>query len=843
MNLGRRLKMDIHYSRKRIHSLLLNGTEYPLVCVVAGPGYHKTQCVKRFVSIMQYKCVWLHLTTKDNYRDIFWDNFVSTTVKALPPLEEVLKDTPFPHSMNDTYTLIKMIANHRVTDDKVLFVIDNYASIEDDSIKTFIKLLIETFIDNLCIILISDKRLDLAQVGIPHQGEAFYITADDLKFSDVEIKDFFKYHDIDLTDSEASYILEKTDGWPMSLGSLISQYRLDGFHADKPIHNISHIMNLFEANYFSKYPKDIQKIFVTLSLLPRCSIDTIKSIEKNNTESIIEKVIENIFISFDYDTNCFVFQKMYREYLNLKKYLVSELEINSALEIAGDNFYNEHNVVDAIECYMAAKNYDKVVNTINHKNNTQNNRGYLDYALKTIASLPEDYKKDNLTIDLINAYFILGKMEIPQAEHLFLKIMDQLHQKERTPEETKLLGDIYAALGDIEMLKDTDSFVEYFVNAKKYLNGPSDIRETINYRIRNNQVFYLPSNEPGALDSIVEKVFYVTPYMESLTMGLGYGFEYLFAGEAELLRNNLDDAKDYLYKAVCKGEKYNQYDVTMNALFHILRIELSLGNANQIKKLYQEVANITSVNNDAELSVIKGFVDTWLYSHLDSVDKMPAWVKVPGKDIVNSMPIDYGRNLMGHSIYLVGKHDYTGVINHLRKYDAVFNERGMWQVRFSSTILECIALMHMQKIDEAVLTFKRAYDMAYANDIKFPFIEYGNLMRTMLGYVEKSGLKFDFAWLLDLKNLSIKYANNKTKVVQVFEKLAPEKQEVGIKLTKRELEVLQHLSMGLNREEISGELSITVNGVKKHITNIYSKLGAINRADAIRIATTNGYDL
>jgi two-component system, NarL family, response regulator LiaR len=51
-------------------------------------------------------------------------------------------------------------------------------------------------------------------------------------------------------------------------------------------------------------------------------------------------------------------------------------------------------------------------------------------------------------------------------------------------------------------------------------------------------------------------------------------------------------------------------------------------------------------------------------------------------------------------------------------------------------------------------------------------------------------------------------------------------------LTKREQAVLQLLSKGLLYKEISNELVITIDTVKKHTKNIYKKLNVRNRTEA-----------
>ncbi len=55
-------------------------------------------------------------------------------------------------------------------------------------------------------------------------------------------------------------------------------------------------------------------------------------------------------------------------------------------------------------------------------------------------------------------------------------------------------------------------------------------------------------------------------------------------------------------------------------------------------------------------------------------------------------------------------------------------------------------------------------------------------------------------------------------------------------ISSREMEVLRLLNTHLNSTEIAGELSISVNTARFHIKNIYAKLGAHSRSEAIALA-------
>ncbi len=52
-------------------------------------------------------------------------------------------------------------------------------------------------------------------------------------------------------------------------------------------------------------------------------------------------------------------------------------------------------------------------------------------------------------------------------------------------------------------------------------------------------------------------------------------------------------------------------------------------------------------------------------------------------------------------------------------------------------------------------------------------------------------------------------------------------------LTGRELAVLELLAAGKSNQAIAGELVLTLDTVKKHVSHVLAKLGAVNRTEAV----------
>jgi DNA-binding NarL/FixJ family response regulator len=55
-------------------------------------------------------------------------------------------------------------------------------------------------------------------------------------------------------------------------------------------------------------------------------------------------------------------------------------------------------------------------------------------------------------------------------------------------------------------------------------------------------------------------------------------------------------------------------------------------------------------------------------------------------------------------------------------------------------------------------------------------------------------------------------------------------------LTAREMQILRKVADGATNKEIAGEFGLAVSTVERHLVNLYAKIGARGRADAIAFA-------
>jgi LuxR family maltose regulon positive regulatory protein len=118
-------------------------------------------------------------------------------------------------------------------------------------------------------------------------------------------------------------------------------------------------------------------------------------------------------------------------------------------------------------------------------------------------------------------------------------------------------------------------------------------------------------------------------------------------------------------------------------------------------------------------------------------------------------------------------------------------------------------------------------------------------MRTLAGAVLQEGsAAIPREWLEKIQRGASAYARKLFVISEQYDPAAKNRkhsgQISGVRLSPRERKLLTGLSQGLTRNELAEDNAISGNTVKSVIRNLYNKLGAINQADAVRIAASLG---
>ena len=155
--------------------------------------------------------------------------------------------------------------------------------------------------------------------------------------------------------------------------------------------------------------------------------------------------------------------------------------------------------------------------------------------------------------------------------------------------------------------------------------------------------------------------------------------------------------------------------------------------------------------------------------------------------------------------------------------------------------MQAVSASAQQDHAEALAALNHALNLAEQEGYIRTFIDEGEPMRLLLldyqseikkqlsGHVERDAFR-----LLTYTDKLLTAFTHATLV----EKSKPE--TILEPLSERELEILRLIATGRTNQEIADILVIALSTVKSHINNLYGKLGATNRVQAIAIARNNG---
>ncbi|HCM24554.1 MAG TPA: helix-turn-helix transcriptional regulator, partial [Ruminococcaceae bacterium] len=101
--------------------------------------------------------------------------------------------------------------------------------------------------------------------------------------------------------------------------------------------------------------------------------------------------------------------------------------------------------------------------------------------------------------------------------------------------------------------------------------------------------------------------------------------------------------------------------------------------------------------------------------------------------------------------------------------------------------------------------------------------------------IGKDNFHYDDIFLLDMLKDHLAYRLYQERHRAGSKKLSAEQAAEKFELTKREGTILRLLMAGMDNAEISEKLVISVNTLKKHVLNIYRKLGIRNRIQMFKM--------
>jgi LuxR family maltose regulon positive regulatory protein len=138
-------------------------------------------------------------------------------------------------------------------------------------------------------------------------------------------------------------------------------------------------------------------------------------------------------------------------------------------------------------------------------------------------------------------------------------------------------------------------------------------------------------------------------------------------------------------------------------------------------------------------------------------------------------------------------------------------------------ILQALALQGKKETGQALVALERALALARPEGYVRSFLDEGEAMTRLLCQAQAHQVGSGYAAVL------------LSRIGKISGTTQPSMQLLIEPLTAREVEVLKLIKAGRSNQDIAGQLVISIATVKRHISNIYAKLGVESRTQAVAI--------
>lgn len=853
-----------YLERPRIEALLDRAMETPIVLVIGGAGYGKTQAVYSYLDKKKIRTIWIQFSERDNLCDRFWENLTRSVSMISGNAAQKLTKLGFPATDRQFEQYLSVPLETVDPGVKYVIVYDDIHLVHDKAVLRFLERLITTPFLNITSVLISRKELSFNLMRFYAKGLLARINEADLRFRKDEMEAYFSAQEISAPPEILDSVYRDTEGWAFAIqlaGLYLKNLSIEGYGA-----HILHpnIYQLIDSEIMAQISRELRKFLIKLALVGDASPELVRELARlhlrkrgrggktktGDDEKKVESLIRQIegigsFIRFDAYRNVFSIHRLFRDYLGESFNELTEEE-KKELYLAAADWCAAHNLkMDAIIYYEKAGDYGKLIAQINTLS--------LMVPIKTVKLLmevleriPKEVYPKYTSAYLVQAGFLLSLEKVNKARKKIEAIIKSYEALPESKSVCYVLFNCYNSLGSISRLmapvSGDYSFSSYFEKSHYYQTkwgGAVEWPKTV--MILGTYACRIGSADPADMERYFAALDATVPHVAASMNGCMYGMDELSRGELEFFRMNLETAESFLRGAVAKARERHQYDIEMRSYFYLMRIGIFQGDIDLIHECHECIAAFLENEQFINRYIYYDIYRSWFYAHLGDREKISGWLKKEPEDPKLNGAID-GLELLIKIKNYMREGNYPGAIFAMRQTRSNAGIFIMGKVELH--VMEAVCRYQMGDKNAAYEALEKTRLLAVPNGLFMPFAEMGKDIRALATQAlkdDEAAIPKDF--LEKIRNMSSVYAKKFFHIAKYFSAKpdhslfdGPE----GLALSRREQDVLAALFQGLTQDEIAISVSRSVNTVKSVVKRIYEKLGAVNRADAIRIAMSRG---
>ncbi|MDL2224830.1 LuxR C-terminal-related transcriptional regulator [Eubacteriales bacterium OttesenSCG-928-M02] len=814
------------FPRPRVDALLEAGIRYPAMVLAAGMGFGKTQAMASFLARSGYRGVWHQLTPLDNLPIRFWESFCHTISLHRADMGQALVDLGFPDTLYKFQRFLELFTKDLYQDSlEVVFVLDDFHVLTNDAVRQFFIYLVSAQLENICFVFLTRDLLSFS-----FDPDVFILTAEDLRFTREEAMGYLSTLPKQGVDLETLY--QYTGGWPLALGLVKLQLaRSDTPNGSWKGDSKQAVFAIIRQDIFLGYTEAEQRFFVTLSIFnsfPKGLVDRLSHEMGVDAKRLMNN---NPFVLYDEMAENYYLHQIFLDFLLEKRGMLPPEMQQSALLYAADWCRENGYGFDAINYYLKLSQFESVWEILSGFDGVRHSKTEAAQFIRYLEAFPQDFMDHTPMCRIVYAMLLLNNVEMEKATAQINLVHRQLGDNPQDEASRRLKGEAHVAAGLISLGLENYDFVEHFQKADALLpNGSSRYNEKLRL-VEFSHALNLSTSEKGEVARSIQMDFLGMPYVSRVLHGAGYGREYLASGEAHILMGDLKAAQKDIYTAMYRAEEKQQYDIVYNAMFWILRMGMLTGDdsiiADMVRRL-EDARENGPAPGDGVIDIALG----WFYSEYGMVDQVAGWVLYDQEGNTPPISVDRDSILRVRCLIIQGKHYEALAL--LERLEDISTRRNSLITLINVYVYRAVLHYQLDDLDKAIQAVRLGYDIAKGDELYMPFIIYGHMTRSLFeNLIKREDTGLPQAFLQSMRQKTATYAKRHGYLERRF--LDANKGD-SFGLTPREIELLKNLSQGLNREEMGQSMYVSPHTIKSMLKTVYNKLGAINSADAVRIA-------
>lgn len=837
-----------------------------ITLISAPPGFGKTTLLSAWIPQNQYCVAWISLDSFDNSPFLIWTYIIAALQMLDTHLGEralsILRSSQSVSLESVISTLINEIA---AFSDRFVLVLDDYHVIASEAIHNSLIFLIDHQPPQMHLILSTrmDPPLPLAQLRA--RGELTELRADDLRFNSDEATLLLnQMTGLDLNAQEVAALESRTEGWiaGLQLAALSMQGHTDHTSFIKAFTG-SHrfVLDYLSDQVLQQQPEELRLFLQQTSILDRLSAPLCDALTGNTGgQAMLEMVDQrNLFlIQLDDDRRWYRYHHLFADVL---KHRLREEQPGAVVELhRRASEWHEHAglLPEAVHHALAAQEFERAVQLIEQVADSVWQRGEITTLTDWIQALPDVVRRAHPMLCLDYARFLAGAFQNVAVENIVREV--ELWLEANPPmrdRETALLRGRLAALSahlaslhnDFsqsiqlshqaqELIPPDDSCWRGFIalnlaGAYRFISrweGASQTyKEAATFcQLAENWVDALAAlglrgevlQAQGQLREAAQQFEQVLRLAQAWDIPYSPAIGYALTGLGRVWCewNDLDTAQRYAQSGLEHGMQADFVDVMLRGYLALVRIRKAQGDLDSALTMLEDIEPVVQRMNVLEVREwVNAFrAQVWL----EKGDSEAAFLWATG-DINNvydgiypTIPVALAQVWLAQ-----GRPEHAiQLLDHALQPAYLFGRLGN-----AIQILVIKALAHRARgdPDQALTDLEKALELGEPEGYFRVFVDEGKPILRLLARAAARNPASGYIQKL-LEGLGEPVVIEPINPPQLIEPL-----------TTRELQVLQLIADGATNQEIANELVLATNTVKKHISNIYGKLGVANRVQAV----------